>query len=124
MLVNMNKKSFVLGFLTATGIFLFTGLSYAIVKNSLTEVAGVEDTKNSPPPQIQSIINSSEGLIIKGLKFGSKGKVCAGEEICTELKLISWGSSSIRAEFVEPISGPAKIWVVTGDGLTSDKFSL
>lgn len=120
----MNKKSFVLGFLTATGIFLFTGLSYAIVKNSLTEVAGVDDTKNSPPPQIHSVINSPDGLVIRGLKFGSKGKVCVGEETCTELKLVSWGSSSIRAEFESPLSGPPKVWIITGDNLVSNKFSF
>ena len=124
----LNKKeAFVLGFLTATFLFVSAITVYSLL--SRAKMITLSETSNvaPPAPRISSVVSLADEIIIKGIKFSSKGKLCINlskSEECSQIEVISWGSSSIRAKFSKQPTGSAEVWVVTGENLQSNKFSF
>jgi len=87
-----------------------------------------------PSPRIFSVIipsSSSPGkeVIIRGGKFGSRGRVCfrflpeAGT--CPhQFEILVWTSGSIRAQIPEIEKGEGKLWMIMGEGVRSNEFDF
>lgn len=102
--------------------------SYLSLTNEQTGISGTQSVSTfSTTPRIFRVIPESaspgDEIVIRGGKFGSRGKVCF-RNCSSEFEVLSWTSGSVRARVSQVATGSGELWVVDGQGMESSEISF
>ena len=102
--------------------------SYLGLTKEPTGINGIQTVSAfSVSPRILRVIPESaspgDEVVIRGGKFGSRGKACF-RSCSSEFEILSWTSASIRARVANVAPGSGELWVVDGQDMESSKISF